>query len=103
MNHKAAIGWTTTPSLDEAQTLAKGLVETGLVRCAQISTPITSTYIWKGKMETEQEYRITLKFINPLASTIRDYLKSHHPYEIPQWIWVEAAGTSPEYGEWLES
>ena len=98
---RAAVGWTTTGTEEEAKRIARELVETGLAGCAQISAPITSVYTWKGRIETETEYRITLKFLSPRAKDIEAFLLKHHSYEVPQWIWVEAAGTSEGYGKWL--
>ena len=98
---RAAIGWTTTGTEKEAKSLAQELVETGLARCAQISGPISSVYTWKDRIETEMEYRITLKFLSSRAKEIEAYLLKHHSYEEPQWIWIEAADTSEGYGKWL--
>ena len=98
---KAAVGWTTTATLEEANKIAQGLVATGLARCVQISAPVTSVYTWKGVTETETEYRITVKFLSARAREIENYLNQHHSYEVPQWIWIEAAGASEAYGKWL--
>lgn len=98
---KAAVGWTTAATLEEASQIAQGLVTVGLARCTQVSAPITSTYTWKGQIETETEYRITIKFLSSQAQGIETYLNEHHSYETPQWIWVEASGASEAYGKWL--
>jgi periplasmic divalent cation tolerance protein len=98
---RVGVGRTTTATPEEATRIAQGLVKTGLVRCAQISAPIISIYTWEDRVETDTEYRITLKFLISKALEIEEYLTEHHSYEVPQWIWVEATGASEEYGKWL--
>jgi len=43
---------TTAETKKDAQTIATDLVEKRLAACAQIIGPLTSTYWWKGKVET---------------------------------------------------
>jgi len=97
-----AIGWTTTASLEEAQTLARHLIEARIASCAQISAPIQSLYIWQGKQQCDTEYRVTVKFRPAHANRIEDWLQKHHSYTVPQWIWIYADGASAEYAQWIQ-
>lgn len=45
----------------EAEKLAEGLLERGLVACINISPEITSVYMWEGKMQKTAEVQITMK------------------------------------------
>ncbi|MCS7274858.1 MAG: divalent-cation tolerance protein CutA, partial [Candidatus Bipolaricaulota bacterium] len=42
---------TTTASQDEAERIARALLEKRLAACVQIVGPITSFYWWQGKIE----------------------------------------------------
>ena len=44
---------TTTPNADEANSLAKQIVEQKLAACVQILPPMTSVYFWDGEVQTE--------------------------------------------------
>ncbi len=96
-----AIGWTTVSNKIQAEMLANALVVGKWVACAQISGPITSIYTWKDKIEREEEYRITLKFPLEKRKSLEAYLMQNHPYETPQWSWLELSGSSKDYEKWV--
>lgn len=54
-------------SKDGAQKIAQTLVERHLAACVHMAGPITSTYWWQDKMETEEEwtYAIVSRFRLP--------------------------------------
>lgn len=95
------VGWTTAPSLEEAETLGRGLVDAGLVACAQVDGPIRSMYRWKGAVETASEYRLTLKFARHREDAVHAWLQAHHRYETPEWVCVAADATSKNYLNWV--
>ena len=99
--NQVMVGWTTTASRDEAETLAHGLVEAGLVACAQVDGPVTSIYRWKGAMEAAQEYRLTLKFAAGREGAVEAWIQGHHSYETPEWIYVVADGAAKNYLNWV--
>lgn len=100
--HRAAVGWTTTSTREEADELSEKLVTAGLIACAQVSAPIESHYQWQGKTMRETEYRITLKFSARRAGEIESWLNANHSYEVPQWLWVYADGGSADYLQWIQ-
>jgi periplasmic divalent cation tolerance protein len=95
------VGWTTTPDRATAEVIARTLVEAHLVACAQISGPISSIYRWEGKVESTEEFRLTVKFLASRASEIEACLTARHPYETPQWVFCPAAGGSEKYLNWV--
>ncbi len=95
------VGWTTTEHRAQAESLGRGLVEHGLVACAQISGPITSIYRWEGAVQAAEEYRLILKFAAPREAEIEAWVHAHHPYAIPQWVCVAADGVSKNYLNWV--
>ena len=95
-----SVGWTTTESREQAEKLATLCVEQKKVACAQISGPIHSIYFWKGEAQKDQEWRLTLKFPTSRTADVTAFLKTHHPYEVPQWMVVDALFAGPEYAQW---
>lgn len=95
------VGWTTAASREVAESLGRGLVEAGLVACAQVDGPITSIYRWEGALETGMEFRLTVKFLAARATEVEAWLAAHHPFEVPQWICVRADAVSKNYLNWV--
>jgi periplasmic divalent cation tolerance protein len=48
-------------SVDEAKTIAKGLLENDLVACVSLIPQVTSMYMWEGKMEDSSEVIMMIK------------------------------------------
>jgi len=95
------VGWTTTASREEAERLGRGLVEAGLVACAQVDGPLTSIYRWEGRIETAAEFRLTLKFVRTREPEVSAWLHARHRYETPQWVCVPVAHASKNYLNWV--
>ena len=92
---------TTFPTLEKATEISNILIKEKLAACAQISTPITSIYIWKDQLEQEQEVSVTFKTSNKIKKILENRLTELHPYELPQILWKEVL-SSKEYGKWIE-
>lgn len=97
------IGWTTTSSQPQAETLGRALVSAGLVACAQIDGPVTSIYEWDGEVKAEAEWRLMLKFLPDHAPAIEKRLTQLHPYETPEWITVKADHVAEKYLSWAKA
>lgn len=96
-----AIGWTTLPTRDQAESLGHTLVERQLAACAQVSGPVLSIYSWEGKIDREEEFRLTLKFATARQADLQAALIAAHPYDTPQWVVVHADHTLAAYAEWV--
>lgn len=92
---------TTTETKQQAQKIAKYLVEQKLAACVQISGPIESTYRWKKKVETTNEYLCLIKTRTTLFKKVEAVIKKLHPYETPEIIAVPIVKGSREYLQWL--
>ena len=55
-----------------------------LAACVQVSGPITSTYRWKGAVETSQEWQCWAKSRRELYGPIEQAIRGLHPYEEPE-------------------
>ena len=94
---------TTTKTREEAQTIARCLVEQKLAACAQISGPITSIYRWQGEVETAEEWLCLLKTQKALYEELERAVISLHSYETPEIIAVEIIEGSRDYLSWLKN
>ena len=103
MKNQILIGWTTTESKEDALLLARGLVENSLAACVQVDGPLTSTYRWEGVIETNEEWRLAVKFSADRAAELEKWLLANHPYDEPQWLAVNAEKASSGYENWVFS
>jgi periplasmic divalent cation tolerance protein len=53
--------FTTAETQDDAQRIARAVVEKRLAGCAQVIGPIASTYWWEGAVETSGEWLCVIK------------------------------------------
>jgi periplasmic divalent cation tolerance protein len=75
---------TTLDNGEGAQELSQNLVSSSLAACVQIVGPISSTYRWKNKVETTQEWICLVKTREELYSKVEAAIGEIHPYEVPE-------------------
>jgi len=92
---------TTTASKEDAQRIARALVERRLAACVQVIGPIESTYWWKGKIESAQEWLCVAKTRARFYKRVEKAIKEMHPYEVPEIVAVEIREGSEEYLRWV--
>ena len=90
----------TFPTLEDAESLAKVLLDKKIVACVQIQGPIKSMYNWKNELICDQEWKISIKTKDENIGVTSRILHEMHPYEIPQWI-VISGTCSLKYEEWV--
>ena len=93
---------TTTEKREDAENIARVLVEKMLAACVQIVGPVMSTYRWKGKVETAQEWQCLIKSREDLFSEVEKAIREVHPYETPEIIATAILAGSDDYLEWLQ-
>ena len=93
---------TTVEQSDDAEKIAKTLVEKRLAACVQIYGPMKSYFQWQGRVDTAQEYLCLIKSRNDLFAELEKVIKSRHPYEVPEIITTPITNGNKEYLDWLE-
>ena len=101
-NSSAIVVLITASSAEEAENIAKSLVEDKLVACVNIIPQIKSVYWWEGKVCEDDEIMLISKTKKSLFTTLIDRVKSLHSYEVPEIISFPISEGSPEYLNWLE-
>lgn len=101
MTERVVIALTTLPSREEADRLGAAAVAAGLAACAQVEGPLRAHYTWEGKVECEEEYRVTFKYAASKGTDLEAWVHAHHPYAVPQWLTFAADHASPGYRAWV--
>ncbi len=84
-----------------ARKMVRSAVEERVAACGSWF-PIRSAYRWKGGVEEEAEYHVTLKTLPDVADRARAWVRAHHPYEIPMIVRRSGAEAEPDYAAWVE-
>lgn len=94
---------TTVGTGDVAERLAQELVNNRLVACTQIYGPLTSIYRWKGEVQRESEFRLTLKTSDRLMIHACQSLRALHPYELPEISSRRLETIDGEFEAWINA
>ena len=101
MAEKILLALSTFPDADTARQISDELVTGRLAACANILPSVESIYRWKGEIESGSETLVLFKVSEDRQSTFQDKLRSIHPYDVPEIIFVPVAGGLPEYLQWV--
>ena len=91
---------TTTPTREEAQTIARLLIEEKLAACVQL-LPIESFYFWQGKTQNEAEVLLLIKTRTALFENAIARIKEVHSYTVPEIVAVPFAAGFAGYLSWI--
>ncbi|KAF8560895.1 hypothetical protein P879_11267 [Paragonimus westermani] len=95
------IAYVTCPNVSSADEIASHLVSTKLAACVNIIPSIQSVYIWKDKLEKDNEVLLMIKTRDSLMDRVIEAVKSKHPYECPEIIFVELKHGNADYLKWI--
>lgn len=91
---------TTWPIEPPPYEVARALVEARLAACVHVLDAGRSTYRWNGAVETAHERQLVIKTTRRALAALEAAVRARHPYEVPEWIVLDAAA-SDAYGAWL--
>ena len=86
---------------DDADEIARCLVEEGLAACVNISQ-VKSHFKWGGKVSEEIEYMMIIKTRSDLVIRLKARIKELHSYELPEFIVLPIIGGDEGYLKWVE-
>lgn len=92
---------TTTATAEEAQSLARGIVEARLGACVQIQA-IQSIYRWQGALCDETEFRLSVKTPRARYAALERFISANHSYETPEIVQLAISTGSAAYLQWID-
>jgi len=101
MSGEVLLALSTFPDAETARRIANALVDEKFAACANILPAIESIYRWQGKIEKGNETLVFFKLSADRQSTFQEKLRSLHPYEVPEIIFVGVQNGLPEYLRWV--
>ncbi len=98
---RAVFVYTTYPSIVEAETAGRTLVERRLCACVNILPGMVSFYRWQGAIERGEEVVMIIKTRASLAEAVRAAVKQMHSYTTPAILVLLIETVDPDYNAWL--
>jgi len=94
---------TTTETKEGALKIAQVILEKRLTACIQVIGPITSSYWWRGSIETAEEWLCIIKSREDLYKELVRTIRQLHPYDVPEILVTPVVAGDSDYLKWLDS
>src|ERR1700746_3152762 len=101
MSQGILLALSTFPDAETARKISNQLVTERFAACANILPSVESIYRWKDKIESGNETLVFFKISENRQSAFQDKLRSLHPYDVPEIIFLPVASGLPEYIQWV--
>lgn len=93
---------TTAPNTEEAETLARKIVEARLAACVQILPPMKSFYFWENAVQADSEHLLLIKTLPEKFEELKDFIQANHSYSVPEIVALSAEKVSESYLCWIK-
>ena len=101
MAEKVLLALSTFPDADTARRISHQLVAERLAACANLLPQLESIYRWKENIETGNETVVFFKVSEDRHLAFQEKLRSLHPYELPEIIFLPVTAGLPDYLGWV--
>lgn len=100
-NDRYQLVFMTASSVEEAQRIAKALVEEHLAACVNVVESCWSVYRWKGEIVEDNEAMMFAKTSRGKFDALTMRVAELHSYEVPEIIAVDLESLSESYAGFL--
>lgn len=100
MKPKLYLVMTTCADRDQAERLARRLVEQRLAACVSIGSPAVSVFPWEGQVNTEQEIPLTIKTSPERIEALKRSFAQFHEYDVPEMLVLPVVDGLQPYFDW---
>ena len=101
MPEKVLLALSTFPDAETARRISNQLLTEKFAACANILPGVESIYRWEEKIETANETLVFFKLSEDRQSAFQEKLRSRHPYEVPEIVFVPVASGLTDYLRWV--
>ncbi len=93
---------TTTPTSEEAETLAQKIIEAKLAACVQVLPQIISFYFWENEVKKDSEQLLFIKTLPEEFDQLKDFIQKNHSYDVPEIVALRAEKAAKNYLSWMK-
>jgi periplasmic divalent cation tolerance protein len=87
---------------EDAERIARALVERRLAACVNVVPGLVSFYRWKGAIERDAELLLVIKTRRDRFEALREAIVALHPYEVPEVVALPVEAGHAPYLAWLD-
>jgi len=91
----------TCPNMNDAENIARILVDNRIAACINIVPNIKSIYTWQDKVEESNEVLLIIKTVEDNLEKLEEVVKKYHPYTVPEIISWNIKSGNVEYLKWM--
>lgn len=99
----AALVWCPFPDRETARAVSAGLLDHGLIGCANIIGTIEAIFEWDGKRGSADEVGVLFKTNSGLLERMVERLGELHPYDTPAIVAWHCDAAHPATLAWLSA
>ena len=96
------VALSTVATPEDADRLARTLVERRLAACVNVVPGVVSHYRFGGEQHRDAELLLVIKTRTERLEALRAALVELHPYDVPELVELEIAGGHAPYLAWLD-
>ena len=93
----------TCASEQEAERLARMLVDRRLAACVSVVPGVQSFYRWQGAVESAAEWLLLAKSSRALFPALSSALEQEHSYDVPEVLALPVVAGAEKYLNWMLS
>ena len=97
------VALSTVATAEDADRLAKALVERRLAACVSVVPGVVSHYRFGGEQHRDAELLLVIKTRAEKIDALRAALVELHPYDVPELVALEISAGHEPYLEWLDA
>ncbi|RLG07305.1 MAG: divalent-cation tolerance protein CutA [Thaumarchaeota archaeon] len=97
-----AVVFITAPGREEAEKIARRLLDERLVACANILDGVKSFFRWEGRVEEAAESLLLVKTRLDLLEKLIEAVRQAHSYTVPEIIALPIIAGNTSYLEWID-
>jgi periplasmic divalent cation tolerance protein len=92
----------TVASFEDAERVARALVERRLAACVNVVPGVVSIYRWKGAVQRDSEWLLVAKTRAERLPALKEALTDLHPYDVPEAVALDIRDGLAPYLAWLD-
>jgi periplasmic divalent cation tolerance protein len=89
-------------SAEDAERIARALVERRVAACVNVVPGVTSFYRWKGEIARDGEWLLVMKTTAARFEALREAVVELHPYDVPEVVALPIERGHGPYLDWIE-
>lgn len=93
----------TCGSPEEAEKVARHLLEKRVAGCVSMVPGVRSFYWWQGAVESASEHLLLIKSSAELFAEVERAIREVHSYEVPEVLALPVLEGAADYLKWLRS